>query len=122
MPRALAGSLLRQFDRACFRIRILAIEERGVSHGADTDAATFVSDLFAERGAFVAIGTEETQLHKLVSAEELLQLGEEFRGESAATDFESVVERLPEATQVGLLGAGEREFVHQSANDANRRG
>ena len=112
----------RQRDHARLRIRILAIEERGVAHGADADAATFVSDLFAERGAFVAIGTEETQLHEFMSAQKFLELGEKFRRESAATDFQSVVERLPEATQVGPLGAGEREFVHQPANDANRRG
>jgi hypothetical protein len=116
-----SGSRRRQLYDARFGIRILSVEQRGVSHGAHEDAPAFIGDLGAERGSFIAVGAEETQLHQLVRTEEFLQLGEEFRSESATPDLQAIRERLSDSTQVGLLGAGEWEFVHQSANDANGR-
>jgi hypothetical protein len=115
------GGRLRQRHDARLRIRILPVEKRGVAYGADANTASFVGDLVAERSAFVAVGAEEPEFHELVSAEKSLELGEEFRGESSAAHLQSIVERLAKAAQVGLLSAGEGEFVHQPANDANRR-
>ena len=79
---------------------MLAIEECGVANGTDPHAAALVGDLGAQLGPLVAIGAEKTQLHQLMGAKELLQLGEEFGRESAASNLETGLERLAEAAQV----------------------
>lgn len=93
---------------------MLPIEKRGMADRADADATAFVGDAVAELGPFVALGAEETELHELVGAEELLQLGEKARSEAAAAKLEGGFERLTKTTQVRALRAREREFVHEN--------
>ena len=91
---------------------MLAVKEGGVADGADAEAAAFVGDLVAQRGAFVAVEAEEAELHEFVGAEELLELGEEGGGEAAPAELEGGFEGLAEAAEAGLLGAGERQVIH----------
>ena len=111
--RACDPSLAGQLDGTVRGLRMLPIEKRGMADGPDADATALVGDAGAQRSAFVAIGAEEAELHKLVRAKELLELGKKFGRGAGAAELEGGFERLTEAAKMRALGAGEGEFIHE---------
>jgi len=104
---------LGQINLPFCRLGMLTIEKRGVADRADADAASLVGDAVAQLRALVALDSEEAELHQLVRPEHVLQLGEKCRRKPTLAEFQRGLERLAEAAEVGLLGTGEREVVHQ---------
>lgn len=104
--------LLRQLDGALGWVGVLTVEERGVADGTDAYATTFVGDLVAEGGAFVAIESEEAEFDQLVGAEEFLKFVEKGGCEAAFAEFQRGLEGLADAAEMGFLRAGERKVVH----------
>lgn len=102
-----------QLDLAAGGIGLMAIEKHGVADGADADAAAFSNDFFRERGAFIAFDADEAELDELVVVELLLEFVEELGREASFADFDYGIERLTESAEESLLGASEREIVHE---------
>jgi hypothetical protein len=109
----------RQVDLPLRRLRIAAVKQSRVADGTNAQAPTFVGDLSAQCGAFLSLGSQESQFYELVRAELLLQFDEKRGGESALAEFESRLERLPASAKKRLLRAGEWKIVHGSLMTRN---
>lgn len=103
---------LRQLHRPRLLVRILPVEERGMTHRADAHAATFVGDLNAECRPLIAVGPEETQFYEFVGPQLQLQFGKESRRQSGAPNLQVIRQPLAKTAEVGFLGTGEGKFVH----------